>query len=257
MKFLAAMKFLTIIPLFRQRVDSVEEIGGSLVYYPVVGFIIGIVLSALNWLFGFLFPAAVANGLLIVSLVIISGALHLDGFIDTCDGIAGHKPVEARWQIMHDSRTGAFGVVGAVLLLLMKYVSFNSVPVGLLPATLILIPVLSRWAMVYAIFAYPYARPVGLGKTIKQAVTWQKFTIATIIALALVIGLAWQADITYFWAAGTMLLLGIWVIIICVAAFFKRMFAGLTGDTYGAINEIAEVSVLLLLVLLIHNHWLI
>ena len=67
-----------------------------------------------------MFPPPVANGLLIVSLVIITGALHLDGFIDTCDGIAGHKPAEARWQVMHDSRTGAFGVVGAVLLLLLQ-----------------------------------------------------------------------------------------------------------------------------------------
>jgi len=257
LKFLAALKFLTIIPLLSKREDSLEEIGGSIVYYPVVGLIIGIILAALNWLFGLLLPRAVADGLLIVSVVIISGALHLDGFIDTCDGIAGHKPVEARWQVMHDSRTGSFGVVGAVLLLLVKYVSLNSIPAGLLAATLMLMPVLSRWAMVYAIFAYPYARPEGLGKTIKQAATWQRFTVATAIALALAIGLARLAGISYFYLAGPAIMLGIWVIITVVASYFKRMFAGLTGDTYGATNEIAEVGVLLLIILLAHNHWLI
>lgn len=257
MKFLAALKFLTILPLSIKREDSLEEIGGSIVYYPVVGLIIGIILAALNWLFGFLFPQPVTNGLLIVSLVIISGALHLDGFIDTCDGIAGHKPVEARWNVMHDSRTGAFGVVGAVLLLLMQYISLNSVPAGLMMASLVLMPVISRWTMVYAIFAYPYARPEGLGKAIKQAATWQRFTTATVIALALAIGLAWLAGITYFYLAGPAIMVAIWVIITIVAAFFKRMFAGLTGDTYGAINEIAEVCVLLLVILLAHNRWLV
>ncbi len=257
MKFLAALKFLTILPLSSKREDSLDEIGGSIVYYPIVGLIIGIILAALNRLFGFLFPTAVVNGLLIVSLVIISGALHLDGFIDTCDGIAGHKPAEARWNVMHDSRTGAFGVVGAVLLLLMQYVSLNSVPAGLMMATLVLMPVISRWAMVYAIFAYPYARPEGLGKTIKQTATWQRFTAATVMALALSTGLAWLAGMSYFYLAGPVIMLGAWVIITIMAAFFKRMFAGLTGDTYGAINEIAEVCVLLIVILLAHNHWLV
>lgn len=255
MKFFAALKFLTIIPLFRQRQDSLEEIGGSLVYYPVVGLIIGLILTGLNWLFGLLLPPSLTNGLLIVSWVIITGALHLDGFSDTCDGIAGHKPAEARWQVMRDSRTGAFGVVGVVLLLLMKYVSLNNIPTPLLPSTLLLIPVLSRWAMVYAIFAYPYARPEGLGKTIKQAASWQRFTVATVITLLLAILLVRLTFGSYL--AGPAIMLGIWVIIMVVATFFKTMFAGLTGDNYGAINELAELGVLLLVNVLAYHHWLV
>ena len=189
MKFFAALKFLTILPLFSKREDSLEEIRGSLVYYPVVGLVIGLMLVGLNWLFSLVLPPAVANGLLIVSMVIITGALHLDGFIDTCDGIAGHKPAEARWLVMHDSRSGAFGVVGAVLLLLMKYVSLNSIPPGLLWPTLIMMPVLGRWAMVFAIFAYPYARPEGLGKAIKPGATWLSFGAATLITLIIGFGM--------------------------------------------------------------------
>ena len=249
MEFFAALKFLTILPLYRNRVDSVKEIGGSVVYYPLVGFIIGLFLVGLTIIFSFLLPPAVVNGLLVVSLVVITGALHLDGFADTCDGLAGHKPVEARWQVMHDSRTGAFGVVGLVLLLMMKYISLNSVPIPA-PTALILMPVLGRWAMVYAIFAYPYARPEGLGKTIKQAVTWQKFTMATIITLALAIGAAWLGNIEHFYLFGPGVMLIVWVIIVTAAALFKRMFAGLTGDNYGAINEIAELGTLILVMAL-------
>jgi len=253
LRFLAALRFLTIIPLPRWREAGPEEIGRSIGYFPVVGIIIGLILAGLNWLLSFILPPAVVNALLIVCLVVLSGALHLDGFVDTCDGIAGHKTVEGRWQVMHDSRAGAFGIVGVVLLLLVKYVSLNSVPEAFLMVTLVLMPVVSRWAMVYAVFAYPYARPSGLGRALKQVVGWQSFTIATIITLAVAIVLAQWADITYFYLVGLAIILGIWIIVVAMAAYLKRKFAGLTGDTYGAINEVAEVCVLILVCLLAHT----
>ncbi len=256
MRFLAALSFLTTIPLPYQRETNPEEVGRSIVYFPVVGVIIGLILAALNWLLSLILPSAVVNSLLLVSLVVISGALHLDGFVDTCDGIAGHKTVEDRWRVMHDSRSGAFGIVGAVLLLLVKYVSLSSVPGNLMMVTLVLMPVVSRWAMVYAVFAYPYARPTGLGKIFKQETSGQRFAVATIITLAVAIGLARLANVTHFYLAGLAIMLGIWVIAMTMGAYFKRKFSGLTGDTYGAINEVAEVGVLILVCLLAHNRWL-
>ncbi len=255
MRFLAALKFLTIIPLPWRREASPGELEGSIGYFPVIGLIIGLILAGLNWLLGLFLPSAVVNGLLIVSMVVISGALHLDGFVDTCDGIAGHKAVEDRWRVMHDSRAGAFGIVGVFLLLLVKYVSLNSVPEPLLMSTLVLMPVVSRWAMVYTVFAYSYARPTGLGKIFKQGANWQRFTTATVITLAIVIGLARLANITYFYLAGLAIMLAICVIVVAMATYLKRKFAGLTGDTYGAINEVAEVCVLILICLLAYNQW--
>lgn len=256
MRFLTALRFLTIIPLPWRREVSLEEVGRSIGYFPVIGLIIGLILAGLNWLLGLFLPSAVVNGLLIVSMVVISGALHLDGFVDTCDGIAGHKTVEDRWRVMHDSRAGAFGIVGVFLLLLIKYVSLSSVPENLLMSTLVLMPVVSRWAMVYTVFAYPYARPAGLGKIFKQGASWQRFTTATVITLAVAMGLARLANITYFYLAGLAIMLAIWVIVVAMAIYLKRKFAGLTGDTYGAINEVAEVCVLILICLLVYNHWL-
>ena len=209
----------------------------------MVGVFIGLVLVGLNWLLGLLLPSSLVNALLIVCLVVISGALHLDGFVDTCDGIAGHKRVEDRWQVMHDSRAGSFGIVGVVLLLLVKYIALNSVPEPLMMATLVLMPVVSRWAMVYTVFAYPYAKPSGLGKAFKQGASWHRFIMATLIALVVAAILARLA--------GLAIMLGIWLIVIAVAAFLKGKFAGLTGDNYGAINEVAEVGLLILVSLLI------
>lgn len=256
MALLAAIRFLTSIPLPWWREASRQEFVRSLAYYPVVGIIIGLILAGLSWLLALFLPSAIVNVLLIVALVVISGALHLDGFVDTCDGIGGHKNPEERWQVMRDSRVGGFGVIGGCCLLLVKYISLNSVPEPLLMMTLVVMPVISRWAMVYAIFAYPSARPSGLGKERKQATDWLRFTIATLITLVVAIGLARLANITYFYVVGPAIVFGIWMITIAMATYFKHKFAGLTGDTYGAINEVAEVCVLIIVCLLAYNQWL-
>lgn len=232
----------------RRREVSPEQLGSSIVCFPVVGIVIGLILAGLYWLLHLVLPSAVVSGLLLVCLVVLTGGLHLDGFVDTCDGIASHKTPEARREVMRDSRAGALGMVGVCCLLIVKYVSLNSVPQNLMMTTLVLMPVVSRWAMVYAVFAYPYARPSGLGKVFKQGASWRRLTMATLVALAVAI--------PWFRLAGLVIMLGVWVIVVAMAAYLKGKFSGLTGDTYGAINEVAEVGVLILVCLLAHNQWL-
>ncbi|MFC1913669.1 adenosylcobinamide-GDP ribazoletransferase [Chloroflexota bacterium] len=246
MGFLAALRFLTSIPLPLKREPSPEELGRSVPYFPLVGLIIGLILAGLNWLLRLVLPPMVVDALIIAALVIITGALHLDGFADTCDGIAGHKDVEDRWRVMRDSRAGAFGIVGIVMLLLVKYVSLSSIPETVMMATLLFMPMASRWAMVYAIFVYPYARPSGLGKVFKQGTRWAGFTVATIIIVVVAVVL-----IPLFGLSGIVVILGVWVITAIFAAYLKSKFSGLTGDTYGAINEVAEVFALILILLLV------
>ena len=237
MGFLAALQFLTSIPVPRRLKLGPESKPAT--YFPVVGLIIGLILAVLNWLFSFILPPAVVNALLLAALVIITGALHLDGLADTCDGIAGHKPIEERWRVMRDSHTGAFGVIGVVLVLLLKYVALNSLPGPFVIATLIFMPVVSRWAMVYAIFAYPYARPSGLGTAFKQSTRWPQLTAATLTTIVVATAL-----FPLFSIMGFLLLFGIWLVTFIFSIYLKRKFAGLTGDTYGAINEVAEVMAL-------------
>lgn len=256
MGFFTALGFLTIVPLPFRRQVSTAEIGRSLSYFPVVGIVIGLVLAGLNWLLGLFLPTAIIHGLLLVLLVAITGGLHLDGLADTCDGIAGHRTTEDRLRIMRDSRVGAFGVIGVSLILLLKYVSLASVPENLAMATLVIMPVISRWAMVYAIAAYPYARQSGLGQAFKQDATWLRFTIATIITLAVTSGLARWANSSHFYLAAVAIMLGSWLATLAMASYLKRKLSGLTGDTYGAINEVVEVLVLVFVSLLARNHWL-
>lgn len=245
MGFLAAVQFLTVIPL--RRDVTPKELGCSLLYFPIVGLGIGAALFGLDRLFDLFLPTALGSVLLIVALVLLTGANHLDGFIDTCDGmVAGRSPQE-RLAIMRDSRVGGFGVVGVFCLLLLKYISLLFLPGAYRMAALLLMPTLSRWTMVYAIFAYPAARTEGLGQAFKEQVKWWQLVIATLIAIALSVAL-----MELF---GLALLAALWLIIAIMAAYLRKKLGGLNGDTYGAINEVIEVSILILIPLLVGGYW--
>jgi len=217
---------------------DVEDFGPSLSYFPLVGLVLGVILLGLNWGLTLILPSSVVTALIVAALVILTGAHHLDGLMDTCDGVVAGKSREERLAIMSDSKVGAFGIVGAFLLLLLKYVSLSAAP--LLPA-LLLMPVLSRWMMVGTIFTFPYAKTSGMGLAFKQGAKWSRFVSATVIALVItVVVLQLQALV---------LMSALWLFIFGLASYLRSRLGGLTGDNYGAINEIAEVLVLLLIIL--------
>jgi len=239
MGFWAALQFLTIFPTPIPHEVATKASGQSLTYFPLVGLILGAILLGLHYGLILVLPAPVVNALLITALVILTGAHHLDGLIDTCDGVIAGKSKKERLAIMSDSQVGAFGIVGVFLVLLLKYVSLCWVPI--LPA-LLLMPTLSRWATVGTIFAFPYAKASGMGAAFKRGANWQRLTIATVIALIVaVVLLKW-------W--GLMLMAALWLIVFGSASYFRSRLGGLTGDNYGAVNELAEVLVLLFVILI-------
>lgn len=239
MGFWAALQFLTIFPTPCRDKVTAKATGQSLSYFPVIGLILGAVLLGLYHGLSFVLPSSVICAILIIALVILTGAHHLDGFIDTCDGLVVGRTREERLAIMSDSKVGAFGIVGVVVLLLLKYVSLSSAPV--LQAFL-LMPVISRWAMVSVIFAFPYAKRSGMGLAFKQGAIWQRLAVATAISLVITTALL------KWW--GLVMMTVIWLVIFGIASLFRSRLGGLTGDNYGAVNEIAEVLVLLLLVVI-------
>ena len=239
MGFFTALKFLTIFPGPESKETKDSSFGESLPYFPVVGLVIGAVLYGLYYGLSFILPSQLVTVLIILALVIMSGAHHLDGFIDTFDGITGSKPREKRLEIMADSHAGAIGVVAVIFLMLGKYAALSSLT-GSLPA-LLLMPVLSRWTAVFLLFAFPYARQTGMGLLFKQGARWYRLAIATVISLAI-------ATLLLSWW-GIVLMASLTLIVACIAVFFKNRLGGLTGDCYGAMIELAEVIVLVLLVL--------
>ena len=246
MKFLAALQFLTIIPIHRGF--SAEEIGRSPGYFPLAGLFIGLIPAGFGWLLDRLFPLALVNILVLVIFIVLTGALHLDGFLDTCDGIAVHRTAQDKLKVMRDSRAGGFGVIGVCCLLLLKYVSLSSIPEVSRMAALVLMPVLGRWAAVYAIFVYPYIRPDGTGRVFEEQKDWKTFILATVTALLIVL--------VFGSLGGVAAMFGTWMIVMATATYLRNTFGGLTGDTYGAIIEVSETGVLRMVSLFVHHHWL-
>lgn len=252
MRFLTALRFLTIIrgPL---SPGAAAEPGKSLVFFPVVGLLIGLSLALLRWLLGMVLPPVLVNALLVLWLVIVSGGLHLDGAADTFDGVGGQKTPEARLAVMRDSRIGGFGAIAIVLALLLKFAALSAVTAPLL---LIAPLVISRWAMVYAVTAHPYARPQGLGKLFKEQASRGGLILATVIALVITAGFTRWGHSAYAYLGALVIFGGTWLVVALISRYFAGKLGGLTGDTYGAVNEIGEISAFAITAMLLYNGWL-
>ncbi|RLC93212.1 MAG: adenosylcobinamide-GDP ribazoletransferase [Chloroflexi bacterium] len=242
MGLLLALKFLTVIPLPPRHQAAAEDTGRSVVYFPVAGLLLGLILVGLDRLLELALPASLTNLLLVIVMVAITGALHLDGLADTCDGVMLRTSPRERLRIMADSHVGTFGVVGVCLIILLKYVALSAISDDLRVPALLLMPSLSRWAMVFAIGSFTYARETGTGQTFKSQASSGRVAIASVMAIVI--------SVTVAGYGGLALIAALCCVVFGMASWFRQRLGGLTGDTYGAISEVVEVLVLILLPLL-------
>lgn len=233
--FIVSLQFLTRFSIYRGAYDE-RAYGRAPLFYPTVGLIMGLCWLLLYLAVSFLFPRPAIAALLVAGMVVFSGGMHLDGFMDTMDGVFSGRPREQMLEIMRDSRVGAFGVISLAVLLLLKYSLLFSLPPWVMPQLLPVVPALSRWGMVYAIARFPYARPQGLGRLQVTHTGGRELVLATLQAVVVSV-LAGPAGLLLFLSA---LVLAHWL-----CRNFTRQLGGLTGDTYGAVNEILEVLLLL------------
>jgi adenosylcobinamide-GDP ribazoletransferase len=244
----AAIGFLTVLPVPGSRQLRDEDWGRAVGWYPAVGLLVGGLLGGLDWLLRQAWPQGVASVLTLAAWVVLTGALHLDGLVDCCDALLAPVSAERRLEILRDVHAGTFGLVGAILLLLLKAVALSALPGPARPAALLLVPVLARWAMSGAVVLAPYARPgPGLGRLARSGTGARELTLATVTAL-LAVALAWSLGLG--WAAA-LLPPVIALSAALLAAWIRRRIPGLTGDAYGALCEAGEIAGLLTVVALV------
>lgn len=236
---LAALGFLTALPGPRGLAPP-RTLARSLAYYPLVGGAIGALLVLVDLALAPALPAGPRAALLLLALLLVTRALHLDGLIDSCDGLFGGFTPERRLAIMRDSHVGAFGVLGALADLLARYACLVALTGQWRVAALVGGTALGRWALVYALVAFPYGRPEGLGRDFKAAAGARELALASLGA-AVIGAAAWWP-----WGAAGVALA--WAVAWVGARFILRRIPGLTGDSYGALNEVTELVVWLLLV---------
>lgn len=234
--FLIALQFLTRVPVSFRRAPDAAETSASLFYYPLVGLLIGIVLSGLAWLLSALSPL-LAAAIVLCAWVLLTGALHLDGLADSADAWAGgHGDRERMLRIMKDPASGPIGVTALVLVLILKFAAL----VTLLDANhywlLVIAPLLGRAALPLLFLTTPYVRPSGLGTPFANGLS-RGTAIGVSAAAYLLVPLMFGPN--GFWAV----LAGLSAFVL-LRAFMCRQLGGTTGDTAGALIELSETVVL-------------
>ncbi len=236
--FLLAIQLLTRIPVKIRGELFQEETVRSVTVFPLVGLLVGAAMSLVYYLASLVLPGSLPAWLAVLAALLLTGGLHLDGLMDTADGVFGTHTREKALAIMRDSRVGAMGVMACVAVLGIKTAALASLNGHQLYPVIILTPVTARTAMVMAM-RYPYGRQgEGVGFPYAGKVGKEHIMISVFLALAL--------SALIMGVEGVVLAAGTWLVAAVMAWWLAERLGGMTGDTYGFLNEIAEVTFLLL-----------
>ncbi len=232
---LASILFYTSIPLPYMNGLDFQRVAQLA---PIVGLIIGGILGLCDVVMNYLGIAVLTRSALVVSIwIAITGGLHLDGAMDTADGLAVGEP-QRRLEVMTDSATGAFGAMAAIAIILLKTTALTDIGEN---RWLVMMAACGwgRWGQQLAIARYPYLKPTGKGAFHKQAIRSYKDILPGIILLFTLSALVWLLDSKQLFFALAMIFAGS-AIATLTGAWFNHKLGGHTGDTYGAVVEWTE-----------------
>ncbi|MEX0749623.1 MAG: adenosylcobinamide-GDP ribazoletransferase [Dehalococcoidia bacterium] len=245
---LVALEFLTRIGVRRTPRGDMRRVAESQLWFPAIGLLMGLTLLGVDRLAMRALPQASVDVLLVVALVALTGALHLDGLADAADGLLGGYTPERRLEIMRDVHAGTYAIVAVVCVLALKWAGFAASSPEVRVEAIVLAPCLARFAMLVAIVAFPYARAEGASVAFRREAWPAQFAVAAATAIvAAVVLLGGGGLYVVAFAAGVALAFG---------ALATRMTGGMTGDMYGATVEISEALVLLFIAALASRGWL-
>ncbi|ALQ40433.1 cobalamin synthase [Fusobacterium hwasookii ChDC F174] len=266
--FLLLLSFMTRIPMPKTEYDE-EKLGKSMKYFPVVGIIAGFILLFFCIIFNFIlknisYSAALPLMIIVVILtdLITTGGLHLDGLADTFDGIFSYRSKHKMLEIMKDSRLGSNGALALILYFLLKFVLLFSLTIESRESALYAImtyPVIARFCSVVSCASSPYARGSGMGKTFVDNTKICGLIVAAIITFLYTVGILFLPFILFTnyslpieFMVRTILIVIIIIGLLALFAFsfsklMERKIGGITGDTLGALLEISSLVYIFLL----------
>ncbi|MCK4738317.1 MAG: adenosylcobinamide-GDP ribazoletransferase [Deltaproteobacteria bacterium] len=239
-RFLIALQFLTIFPIKKNLYTSEKELGDSMFFFPFVGALQGGLLAVADFFLLDIFPLPVVSALLLIILFLTNFGLHLDGFMDTLDGLAGGTTKESRLLIMKDSRVGAIGAVSVFLLFLLKFSSITALDGSSRTCVLFLFPIIGRLSIIAMATGTRYARDgSGLGLVFSNKNQSTLFFTSAIVTIptSILLGLK-----------GVLALLTTLVVTYFFTLFFTKKLGGITGDTFGFQTEVSEALFILLMI---------
>ncbi|MFV2056463.1 MAG: adenosylcobinamide-GDP ribazoletransferase [Thiohalomonadales bacterium] len=235
--FLVALQFLTRLPIPKTgKLASAKIQGRSVLYYPIIGLMLGLLSILLAYGLEDVLPNALIAFFILAFGVTITGALHLDGLADSADAwLGGHGNKQRCLDIMRDPRCGPAGVIALFMVLLAKFSAYESIIAQTNGFALIVAPLLARTAVIALFLSTPYVRAGGIGETLSQYMP-KTAAYGVILTSAFVVLLFFN---------------GFWPLIFAGLLFYllrRQMLLtldGATGDTTGAMIEIMETGVLI------------
>lgn len=240
MPFWIALQFLTTFAVQLKAMPSKQQNGQSVLFYPLIGFIIGAILCAVALLLQVI-PAILSASLILVLWIWLTGGLHLDGLADTADAwVGGFGDAERTLKIMKDPACGPIGVLSLIIICLLKWSALYLLIQKQLYSALLLFPVLGRLAPMFLFLSTDYVREKGLGSSMASYIP-KKLAITIMVLLVL--------SSLYFSVLGLVAVLVTAFSLLYLRRKFKQRIGGITGDTVGASIEICECVSLLAFVL--------
>jgi adenosylcobinamide-GDP ribazoletransferase len=237
--FLLAISFLTVLPVPSPQSPRADTFGRAVACFPLVGTMLGCTVALVDALGCAVLARPVVTVLDLLAFIGLTGALHLDGLMDSCDGLFGGRDREQRLAIMRDSRVGSFGVAAGVLVLLLEYATLAPSTGQSRSTALLLAPTVGRWAMAVTLWVFPYSRTEGRGTAFKAGLHRQHVLLASI----------WTTgSVALLHASSLWLLPVLLVLALAMGRWIVTRIDGLTGDSYGAISEIITALTCVVLV---------
>lgn len=242
-----AVTFLTIVPAPGRSRLGLEDVAKALWAFPLVGLGLGAAALGVRQAASQALPEPATAALVVVALLALTGGMHLEGLADACDGLFGGRTREDRLAIMRDPRVGAYGVMGVVSVLGLKWAGVASLPGAIRFEALVLAPCLARAGLAICVAAFPYAREQGMGAPFRDGGARRALAACGIAAGASAALLGPGGLAVWALATGGALALGAWA---------SSRVGGLTGDLYGAITEVVEAAAFLGLAAAGRRSWL-
>ncbi|HOM01997.1 MAG TPA: adenosylcobinamide-GDP ribazoletransferase [Acetivibrio sp.] len=231
--------FLTRIPIPFEIDGTEEDYGKGLVFAPVVGLMIGGIITALFYILKRFFPQGITSILLIAAYIILTGGLHLDGLGDTFDGIFSNRSRERILEIMRDSRIGTNALLAVVCVIILDYALLSSISVSYLPRALLLFPAAGRIGSLIGAGISVYAREgEGLGKSFIDCCGVKEILQGSIIYFLL--------SLLVLGTKGLLLAALTVMTAFFTVRFFSKKVGGATGDILGAVCELNQTFFLIL-----------
>ena len=248
--FLVAIQFLTRLPVPRLEGFQTSWLSESARFFPLVGALVGAIAVGVWWLGSLFLPPLVAVGLLMSATLLLTGAFHEDGFADVCDGFGGGRTRDAVLAIMKDSRVGAYGAIGVVMMLGLKWSVLVSLPYSALPVIVIGAHVVSRWCAMGLIWRLPYVRAdvEAKSKPLADSLSGADWLLSGALGALILLPALLLTDPAARWQLAVALLAAMTlsgVTTLLASGYFKRRIGGYTGDCLGATQQLAELGFLL------------